>query len=71
MVYVFIKQTSVSFYNFHLFDFTDSFMHLPCSASDFNDEEQFSEFWNREDEASASEEDISDSDGISQSLTEY
>ncbi|KAI3447100.1 hypothetical protein Pfo_003765 [Paulownia fortunei] len=32
------------------------------SASDFIDEEQFSEFWNRDDEASGSEEDISDSD---------
>lgn len=27
------------------------------------DEEQVSEFWNREDEASGSDEDISDSDG--------
>ncbi|KAL2554000.1 ATP-dependent DNA helicase Q-like 3 [Forsythia ovata] len=32
------------------------------SASDFKDEEQFSEFWNRDDEASGYEEDISDSD---------
>ncbi|KAG8367262.1 hypothetical protein BUALT_Bualt16G0054200 [Buddleja alternifolia] len=32
------------------------------SASDFKDAEQFSEFWNRDDEASGSEEDISDSD---------
>lgn len=32
------------------------------SASDVNGEEQFSEFWNRDDEASGSEEDISDSD---------
>ncbi|KAL3625381.1 hypothetical protein CASFOL_030835 [Castilleja foliolosa] len=32
------------------------------SASAFNDVEQFSEFWNRDDEASGSEEDISDSD---------
>ncbi|KAL9151541.1 hypothetical protein ABFS82_11G058500 [Erythranthe guttata] len=34
------------------------------SASDFKDAEQFSEFWNRDDEASGSEEDISDSDDI-------
>ncbi|KAL6496543.1 hypothetical protein OROGR_029801 [Orobanche gracilis] len=32
------------------------------SASSFKDEKQFSEFWNRDDEASGSEEDISDSD---------
>lgn len=32
------------------------------SASDFYDAEQFSEFWNREDDGSASEEHISDSD---------
>ncbi|KAK6151923.1 hypothetical protein DH2020_014558 [Rehmannia glutinosa] len=32
------------------------------SASALNDEGQFSEFWNRDDEASGSEEDISDSD---------
>ncbi|KAL0345127.1 UNVERIFIED_CONTAM: ATP-dependent DNA helicase Q-like 3 [Sesamum radiatum] len=32
------------------------------SSSDFNDEAQFSEFWNRDDEATGSEEDISDSD---------
>ncbi|PIN22205.1 ATP-dependent DNA helicase [Handroanthus impetiginosus] len=32
------------------------------STIDFNGEEQFSEFWNRDDEASGSEEDISDSD---------
>ncbi|KAA8523340.1 hypothetical protein F0562_009763 [Nyssa sinensis] len=32
------------------------------SSSNLNDEEQFSEFWNRDDEASGSEEDISDSD---------
>ncbi|XP_020549636.1 ATP-dependent DNA helicase Q-like 3 isoform X1 [Sesamum indicum] len=32
------------------------------SGSDFNDDAQFSEFWNRDDEATGSEEDISDSD---------
>ncbi|XP_022937723.1 ATP-dependent DNA helicase Q-like 3 isoform X1 [Cucurbita moschata] len=32
------------------------------SSSNMNDEKEFSEFWNRKDEASGSEEDISDSD---------
>lgn len=35
------------------------------SSSTINDEGSFSEFWNRDDEASGSEEAISDSDGIS------
>lgn len=51
--------------------FTESFVYLPCSASDFNDEKQFSEFWNRDDEASVSDEDISDSDGISKLRTGF
>lgn len=37
------------------------------SASNFS-KEQFSEFWNWEDDASQSEDDISDSDGINMSL---
>lgn len=35
------------------------------SSSDIVDEKQFSEFWNRDDDARGSEDDISDSDGIS------
>ncbi|KAL6560985.1 hypothetical protein OROHE_006162 [Orobanche hederae] len=39
-----------------------SYLSMKQFASSFKDEKQFSEFWNRDDEASASEEDISDSD---------
>lgn len=38
---------------------------LYSSSSDLVDKEQLTEFWNRDDEVNASEEDISDSDGIS------
>ena len=38
------------------------------SSSGLVDKEQHTEFWNRDDEVSASEEDISDSDGISACL---
>lgn len=36
---------------------------LYISSEDMTQEEQVSEFWNRDDEASDCEEDISDSDG--------
>ena len=39
---------------------------LPCSSANLHDEEQISEFWSRDEEASGSEEDISDADGIPQ-----
>lgn len=38
---------------------------LYSSSSDLVDKEQLTEFWNRDDEVSGSEEDISDSDGMS------
>lgn len=38
-------------------------MSFYFSSMDMIDGEQFSEFWNRDDEVSNSEEDISDSDG--------
>lgn len=41
----------------------DQFTDFCFSSSNMIDEEQVSEFWNREDEASGSDEDISDSDG--------
>lgn len=41
----------------------DQFIDFCFSSSNLIDEEQVSEFWNREDEASGSEEDISDSEG--------
>lgn len=37
---------------------------LYSSSSDLVDKEQLTEFWNRDDEVSGSEEDISDSDGF-------
>ncbi|XVF15986.1 hypothetical protein REPUB_Repub09cG0203300 [Reevesia pubescens] len=41
---------------------------LMSSSTDAIDNEQFSEFWNRDDEASGSEEDISDFDGINEKI---
>ncbi|KAK3224427.1 hypothetical protein Dsin_011452 [Dipteronia sinensis] len=40
----------------------NSFSRIFISSQDMNDDRKTSEFWNREDEASGSEEDISDSD---------